>query len=86
MNFIVMLANVLEDDHSAALFISFIESPFLLQCAVDSDLVECDPNTITSRPTFFNAVTHRPVDVVMRLWGLTKLIKRFWFFRRSLVF
>ena len=51
-------------------------------------LVECDPNTVMPTPAFFNTVTHHleMVDVVMRLWGLTKLIKRFWSFRRSLVF
>ena len=67
---------------------SFTESPFILQCAVDADLVECDPNTVTSTPAFFNTVTHHleMVDVVMHLWGLTKFIKRFWSFRRSLVF
>ena len=81
-------ANVLEDDHPAALFISFIESLVFLQCAVDADLVEWDPNTVTSTPAFFNTLTRHleMVDVVMRLWGLTKLIKRFWSFQRSLVF
>ena len=66
----------------------FHKSPFFLQCAVDADLVECDPNTVMSTPAFFKTVTHHleMVDVVMRLWGLTKLIKRFWSFRRSLVF
>ena len=65
-----------------------IESPFFSQCAVDVDLVECDSDTVTSKPMFFDTVTRHleMVDVVMRLCGLIKLIKRFWFFRRSLVF
>ena len=48
----------------------------------------CDPNTDTSTPAFFNTLTHHleMVDVVMCLWGLTKLIKRFWSFRSSLAF
>ena len=81
-------ANVSEDDHPAALFISFIESSFFLQCDVDADLVECDPNTVTSTPAFFNTLTYHleMVDVVMHLSALTKLIKRFWSFQRSLVF
>ena len=39
-------------------------------------------------PAFFNTGTHhlKLVDVAMRLWDLTKLIKRFWSFRRFLVF
>ena len=36
--------NVLEGDHSAALFISFIEIHFILQCVVNADLVECEQN------------------------------------------
>ena len=34
--------NALGNDHQVALFISFIENPFHLQCAVNADLVECD--------------------------------------------
>ena len=38
-------ANLLKDDHPAAFFLYFIESPFLLQCTIEVDLVECDPNS-----------------------------------------
>ena len=70
------------------LFIYFIGSPFFLECAVDADLFDCDPNTVVSTPAFFNNVTHHleTVDVVMRLCSLTKLTKRFCSFRRSFVF
>ena len=46
------------------------------------------PKTVTSTPTFFNTVTYHleMVDVTMCFLGLTKLAKRFWSFRRSLVF
>ena len=72
-------ANVLEDDHQVSLWIYFIESPFLLQCAVDADLVECNSNTVTATPTLFNSVTYhlKMVNAVIRLWGLTKLVKKF---------
>ena len=65
--------NILENDHPAALHLSFIESSFFLQYVVDADLVECDPHTVTSTPAFFNTFTHHleMFDVVMRLWGLT---------------
>ena len=77
-----------KNDHPAALFIYFIESPFLLQCVADADLVECNPSTVRSTPGLFNTVTHHLeiVDVVMCLWGLTKLIKSVWSFWRFLVF
>ena len=45
------------------------------------------PKHITSTPAFFNTLTRylEMIDVVMRLWGLTKLFKRFWSFWRSLI-
>ena len=45
-------ANLLKDKHRAAFFLSLIESPFLLQCTVEVDLVECDPNTAAFTPAF----------------------------------
>ena len=50
VSLLYILANVLEDDHPSALFIYFIEISFLLQCAVDADLVECDPSTVRPPP------------------------------------
>ena len=68
--------------------ISFIESSFLLENAVDAVLVECDPKTVMSTLAFSNTVTHylEIVDVVLRLWGLTNFIKRFCTFGKSFVF
>ena len=66
----------------------FQRTALFLQCSIHTDLVKYDSNTVSSTPTFFNAVTHHleTVDVVFRLWDLTNLIKRFWSMRRSLVF
>ena len=58
-----MIRKFLDDGHPAALFTTFTEGPCFLKCAFDVDLVECDPNTITSTPAFFNTVT----QVVIRL-------------------
>ena len=82
------------DDHrrkrwsSSCFSYFFHRTALFLQCSIHTDLVKYDSNTVSSTPTFFNAVTNHleTVDAVLCLWDLTNLIKRFWSLRRSLVF
>ena len=70
------------------LFYLFLSQKIASFCNLLSMLTWSNLNTFTSTPAFFNTVNYPlgMADVAMRLQDLTKFIKRFRSFRKSLVF